>query len=360
MTEEESLVSLSSFIPFGPARITLLLSFFGSAKKTWKADAKEFLKLGLGETRTSKFIEYRNIFDSKKYFDQLNKLKIKFLTKANPDYPQNLGGLDGAPVVLYAKGNTKILNDRSVAIVGTRKMTSYGNEVTRIFCEGLVRTGICIVSGLARGVDTAAHKNALSNDGTTIAVLGNGLDSIYPPENNALAIEIIKKGGCIISEYPLGYPAFPANFVNRNRIISGMSDAVLVIEGAQQSGTLVTASHAAEQGKVVFAVPGQITSPMSQAPLYLIKNGAKIATSPKDVLEELGWQDIIEKKIIEKLSPDGPEEVKILKTLEAENLHVDEIARISTLESGEVSARLTIMEMKGMVKNLGGGVYRKI
>lgn len=359
MNEREYLVSLSSFIPFGPARISLLLSYFGSAKKTWLAPDKTLYKLGIGETRTQKFIQYRDNFNYKTYFNQLNKLEISFLIKTDKNYPQNLIGLDGSPTVLYVKGEPEILNERSVAVVGTRKMTSYGRDITKIFCEGLVGADIVVVSGLARGVDTTAHICTLNNKGKTVAILGNGLDSIYPPENKNLFSEILKSGGCVVSEYPLGYPAFPANFVNRNRIISGMSDATLVIEGAQQSGTLLTASHAAEQGRVVFAVPGPITSPMSQAPLYLIKNGAKIATSPKDILEELGWQEIIEKKIIEKLSPSGPEEEKIIKVLELESLHVDEIARISRLESSQVSARLTIMEMKGLVKSLGQGVYRK-
>lgn len=360
MKDGDYLVLVSSFTSFGPVRINLLLQYFGSAKKIWTSTEKELLKINLGDKLVTKFVQYRKNFDIKNYFNELKRLKIYCLNKTDKNYPTNLKQIENAPVILYAKGNINILNERSVSIVGTRKITSYGREVTEIFCEGLVRSGISIVSGLARGVDTIAHKSTLRFNGTTIAVLANGLDTVYPPENKILAQEIVQNGGCLLSEYPLGYPAFPANFINRNRIISGITDCILVVEGAEKSGTLVTAGHAAEQSKTVFAVPGQITSPMSQAPLYLIKNGAKIATSPKDILDELGWQEIIERKSIEKILPEGEDEEKILTILESEPLHLDEIARISSLDTGIVSARLTIMEMKGLIKNLGGGSYRKI
>ncbi|MCX6705406.1 MAG: DNA-processing protein DprA, partial [Candidatus Woesebacteria bacterium] len=243
--------------------------------------------------------------------------------------------------------------------VGTRKVTSYGREVTQKFSSELASFGITIISGLAYGVDTVAHKACLSVHGKTVAVLGNGLDTIYPFENTALALEIIKAGGAIISEYPLGYPALPVNFAIRNRIVSGLSDAVIVIEGAEKSGTLLTASHAAEQGKTVFAVPGQITSPLSAAPLFLLKNGAKIATETKDILDELDMQVKVDKEKIKNIVPDSPQEEKILEILENEALHLDELVRISGGKTPEISARLTIMEMKGMVRNMGKGIYRK-
>ena len=262
-------------------------------------------------------------------------------------------------MILYYKGVLDSLKTNSVAIVGTRRMTSYGREVTERFSSGLGNLGVTIISGLARGVDTVAHKACLSVNGKTVAVLGNGLDTVYPPENANLADEIIKKGGAIISEYPLGYPALPVNFAIRNRIVSGLSDAVIVIEGAEKSGTLLTAGHAAEQGKTVFAVPGQITSPLSASPLYLLKNGAKIASSVKDILDELDFQIKVDKEKIQEIIPDTPEEANLLEILENEPLHLDELVRISGRKTSEISARLTIMEMKGMVKNLGQGIYRK-
>jgi DNA processing protein len=189
--------------------------------------------------------------------------------------------------------------------------------------------------------------------------LGCGLDLTYPPENFRLAAEIVKSGA-LISEYPLGYPAKPINFAARNRIIAGIAKAVVVIEGAAKSGTLLTASHAAEQGRPVFAVPGQITSPLSAAPHFLIRNGATVALSPRDVLAELNLQSVVNREEIAKVMPAGKEEETILEILANESLHLDEVARISSLKVADVSARLTMMELKGMVRSLGKGVYKKI
>lgn len=267
MSEREYLLLLTSFIPFGPVRIKLLLSYFGSARRIWKADAKKLLQLGLGKEKALQFFEYRKNFKEKEYFNRLKKFSINFLTLNDKDYPENLKQLSNAPDVLYIKGKLKSADVNAVAIVGSRKMTAYGKEVTERFSSELASIGITIISGLARGIDTVSHQSALMANGRTIAVLGCGLDMVYPPENFKLAKEI-ERNGALISEYPLGYPAKPINFASRNRIISGLSKAVLVVEGAVKSGTLLTASHAAEQGRTVFAIPGQITSPLSGAPLF--------------------------------------------------------------------------------------------
>lgn len=358
MNETEALVAISSFVPFGPARIKLLLSYFGGARETWKAETSALRQIGLGEERVAGFINYRRTFNPSKYFNRLNKLKINTVTFKDKNYPVNLGQLEDSPVVLYIKGKLKPVDEVSVAIVGSRKMTSYGKEVAVKFAAGLATFGVTIVSGLARGIDTQAHQAALSSGGRTIAVIGCGLDSLYPPENFRLAKEITR-AGALVSEYPLGYPAKPINFAARNRIISGLSRAVIVVEGAQKSGTLLTASHAAQQGRTVFAIPGQITSPLSAAPLFLIKNGAKMATDVRDIVEELNLQVAVNREEIAKVLPSGKGEALILAILENESLHLDELARISSLEVSEVSARLTMMELKGMVKNMGGGVYKK-
>lgn len=174
-------------------------------------------------------------------------------------------------------------------------MTPYGKEVAQYFSREIAGCGVVIISGLARGIDTVAHRGALSVGGRTIAVVANGLDAIYPPENTALAGEIVEKGGAILSEYPLGHPALPLNFRFRNRIVSGLSKALVVVEGLKRSGTLITASHAADQGRTVFAVPGQITSPTSEAPHFLLQNGARMALSPKDILDELSLEVKVDK-----------------------------------------------------------------
>ncbi|MCH7640878.1 DNA-protecting protein DprA [Patescibacteria group bacterium] len=359
MTEREYLVVLYSYIPFGPARMKLLIEYFGSAKKAWRATEKKLLEIGLKNDRAKDFVEYRESFDLTSYFARLKKLKIDFITINDKKYPENLVDLAHAPPVLYIKGSVSPNDSNAVSIVGTRKMTSYGREVTEQFASQLASLGITIVSGMARGIDTTAHKAALSAGGRTIAVLACGLDQVYPVENTQLARKIIDGHGAILSEYPLEYPALRNNFPSRNRIISGLSKAVLVVEGAQKSGTLLTASAAAEQGRQVFSVPGQITSPMSAAPHFLIKSGAKIAFSPEDILNELDLQLKVDKEAVQKVLPTSKEEGILAEILEVEPLHLDQIAAISGLQVADISARLTIMELKGLVKRLGGGVYKK-
>jgi DNA processing protein len=360
MTESQYLTAAYAFDYFGPARLKLLLSYFKSAKKIWTASKEKLLEVGLPENKINTFLDFRKNFDIEKYFERLSNYKVKVTTILDSNFPKNLRDLNGAPLVLYYKGSLNCLKTNSVAIVGTRRITSYGREVTEKFSGELANLGITIISGLAHGVDTVAHRACLIAGGRTVAVLGNGLETIYPSENKNLAEEIVKNGGAVISEFPLNYPALPVNFAIRNRIVSGLSDAVIVIEGAEKSGTLLTAGHAAEQGKTVFAIPGQITSPLSAAPLYLLKNGAKIATSVKDILEELNLQLSVDKEKIQRVIPDTKEEAVLLEFLENESLHLDELVRMSNGKTSEISARLTIMEMKGMVRSLGNGMYKKI
>ncbi len=360
MTEDWYLTAIYAFNYFGPARVKLLLSYFGKAKDVWKSPNEKLIEIGLSNEKVTAFDNFRKCFDIEKYFNRLDSLKIRVVTILDKNYPQNLKGLDGAPSALYYKGSLTCLETNSVAVVGSRQMTSYGKEVTEKFSGELSDFGITIISGLARGVDTCAHRACLAAGGKTVAVLGNGLDSIYPPENLKLSQEIINTKGALISEYPLGHPALPTNFAARNRIISGLASAVIVIEGAEKSGTLLTAAHAAEQGKTVFAVPGQITSPLSKAPLFLLKNGAKMATETKDILDELDLQIKVDRQLFEKIVPGSPEEELLLEILKNEPLHLDELVRISRCKTAEISARLTIMEMKGMVRNLGKGMYKKL
>jgi DNA processing protein len=359
MTESQYLTAIYAFNYFGPARVKLLLSYYKKAKVIWKSSKDELIKVGLPEAKIFEFDNFRNGFDIEEYFERLRSLKIGVVTILDKEYPRNLKGLNGAPSVLYYKGDLTCLKNDCVAIVGSRQMTSYGREVTEKFSGELSDFGVTIISGLARGIDTSAHRACLAAGGKTAAVLGNGLDVIYPPENIGLAQAILKAKGVIISEYPLGYPALPENFAARNRIVSGLSSAVIVIEGAEKSGTLLTATHAAEQGKTVFAVPGQITSPLSKAPLFLLKNGAKIVTETKDIVDELDLQIKVDKEKIAKIAPECPEEEKLLEILKNEPLHLDELTRISGGKIAEISARLTIMEMKRMVRNMGKGVYKK-
>lgn len=222
-------------------------------------------------------------------FLRLCENKLECQTLADKNYPENLKKIDNPPLSLFIKGAIKAADKKALAVVGSRRMSGYGEKVTQKLVTDLVREKITIVSGLARGIDTIAHQTALKMGGRTIAVLGSGLEKIYPPENKNLAEEIIKGHGAVVSEFPPEQPPAVLNFPARNRLIAGLSLGVLVIEGAARSGSLITARWAAEQGKEVFAVPGPIDAVNSQAPLFLIKQGAKAVATVEDILEELNF-----------------------------------------------------------------------
>jgi len=360
MNEKEYLIALCSFTYFGPARTNLLIQYFGNARNAWNANSKSLVEIGLKKNIVEDFGRHRRNFNFQKYFDRLKKLSIEVVTINDDDYPVNLRDLEDTPLVLYIRGKFNKNDANSVAIVGSRKMTSYGREVTHKLSTELASLGITIVSGLAFGVDLEAHKSALSVGGRCIAVLASGVDELTPRSNEWLGLEIIRAGGAIVSEFPLGTEAQRHFFPFRNRIISGLSKAVIVVEGMIKSGTIHTAKHAGEQGRTVFAVPGQITSPMSEASHYLIKNGAKMVTSVSDILEDLDLQLKVDKDLVEKIMPSDKSEKKLIEILAQEQLHIDEIGRISGLKVSEVSGKLTVMELKGMVRNLGGGIFKKI
>lgn len=287
MQIDKYLIALSTFVAFGPVRTTLLLNYFGSSEKVWKATTGKLLEVGLSPKIVNAFDKHRKDFNLESYLSAISTNKFQIITKDSKLYPKELKPFDDAPLLLYVWGSTSALQLPAVALVGSRKMSLYGKEVASQFSYEIASKGVVVISGLARGIDTMVHEAALSAKGKTVAVLGSGLKYLYPPENSELAGRIANTGGAVISEYPLYYPPLPANFINRNRIISGISKAVIVVEGQKKSGTLVTASHAAEQGKNVYAIPGQINSPNSEAPHFLLKNGVKIATEPNDILMEL-------------------------------------------------------------------------
>jgi DNA processing protein len=359
ITESEYLTAIYGFSYFGPARTKLLLGYFKKAKMIWGATASELSDIGLKPDVVQKFIKYKNEFDIQEYFERLKKLSIDVTTIFDNNYPQNLKGLADAPAVLYVRGLLKKSDSQAVAIVGTRMMTSYGREVANRFAGELANYGITVISGLALGIDAEAQRSALSAGGRTVGVLASGLDIVTPVTNRKLAFEFIKRNGALVSEYPLGHTPMPFEFPVRDRLISGLAKAVIVIEGRMRSGTFHTVKSAADQGRPVFAVPGQINSPTSEAPNYLIQNGAKLITKIKDVLEELDMQIKVDREVMEKVLPGSKDEEKIIGILESEPLHLDELVRISGLETSEISARLTIMEMKGMVRSMGNGIYRK-
>ncbi len=359
MKEREALISLAAFVPFGPVRIKLLIEYFGSATKAYSVSSKKLREIGLGEKLVSEFDKHRRSFKYEEYAAKLDKYSIRVITQKDDQYPKLLLEIENAPTVLYVRGELKQADSVAIAVVGSRKVTSYGKEVAYKIASELAASGITVVSGLALGVDSIAHQAALDVGGRTIAVLGNGLDTVYPPTHRVLAQKIVKNGA-LISEYPLGYPAMPYNFPQRNRIVSGISLGVVVIEGTEKSGTLLTASHAAAQGREVFAVPGPITSPNAGAPNILLRNGAKLVTSAKDILEEL---DLGTRHLAignREILPETKEEIELFAILEIEPLHVDEITRRLGKDTGVVLSTITTMELKGMIKNIGNGVYGRI
>jgi DNA processing protein len=366
MTEREATILFSTFVQIGPARIKLIRKYFGSLKDGWKANRRDYLKLGFSEKLIKAFDMHRNDIVVSSYLLRLGELGIQVVLDEDSEFPERLKQINNSPYILYvrkAKNSTLSLSDLSdisLSVIGTRKMTRYGQDVTERLVTQLVDHGMTIVSGLALGIDAMSHKTAISAGGFTIAVLANGLDKIYPSTNTPIAREMLAKDcGLLISEYPLGFPSYKENFPQRNRIVSGLSMGVLVIEGTEKSGTLLTAKSAAEQGREVFAVPGPITSDVSAAPHYLLKNGATLVTSARDILDELEINSKVKIQKAKKVLPTTPEEQKILKVLGTDGIDIDSLVRISGLSTGALLSALTMMELKGMVKNVGG-VYVKI
>ncbi len=351
------LLALHSIDGLGPVRLKAVLGYFHDPKLAWESNQKELANLGIPQSVVNRLTESRKIFDPDTLIESLAKSGIKWITIYDPDYPKLLLQIFDPPTVLYYKGNISPQDQRAIAVVGTRKITGYGRAVTVEFTKALVLGGYTIVSGLARGVDSQAHQTAVSEQGRTIAVLGGGINRIFPPENISLAEKIADGFGAVISEFPPDCPSLPGNFPARNRIISGLSVATLVTEAASDSGSLITARLALEQGREVFAVPGPITSAMSRGPIELIREGAVIVFEPKDIFEELGVGSSAPAKI--SISDLTPEEGMILDCLENETMHIDEICRKLNLSAAKVSANLLKMEIAGLIRNLGSGTYSR-
>lgn len=354
------LLALHSIDGLGPIRLKGLVDHFGDSRLAWEANGKQLREIGIPYNVVDLLLETRKNLEPEKYLASIEQAGIKWLTVFDEDYPKLLKQIYDPPILFYYKGEILPSDEKAIAVVGTRKITGYGKLVTEKFTAELVVAGLTIVSGLARGVDTQAHRATLEAGGRTIAVLGGGLNKIFPPENERLAEEIINGHGAVISEFPPDYPSLPGNFPARNRIISGLSLGVLVTEAAQDSGSLITARLALEQGRDVFAVPGPVTSDLSRGPADLIKEGARLVFEPQDVLEELGINSIKGKVLsIKDMESLSEQEKQILECLENENRHLDEICRDLNFSAAQTSAALLKMEISGLVRNLGGGVYCK-
>jgi DNA processing protein len=322
----------------------------------WEASDTDLEAAGLSPRiiTTLNQIRFGDALD--KTLEIIRSKEIQVLIWDDPEYPRRLKEIDHPPPVLYISGRIEEVDQWAVAVVGTRRVTSYGRQVTEEIGQRLAQNGVTVVSGLARGVDALSHQAALKNSGRTLAVLGCGVDQIYPPEHRNLAAQIIQSGA-LISDYPPGTPPDAANFPPRNRIISGLSQAVIVVEAGEKSGALITAAFAADQAREVFAVPGYIYAPQSKGTNRLIRAGAHLFTDIEDVLKSLQMTHLEMKKAARVHLPSDANEAALYALLGNEPIHVDEIQEQIEIPIEQVSALLTMMELKGLVRQVGGMRY---
>jgi DNA processing protein len=340
----------------GAVRLQALIQHFGDLEVAWKASPPDLAEAGLGRKVIERVIQARAEVDLGKLWEKIESQGIKILTWEDESYPGRLKEIDQPPPVLYIRGEYLQDDLFAVAIVGTRRVTAYGRQITEEISSFLAANRITVISGLARGVDAIAHQNTLKAGGRTIGVLGSGVDKIYPPEHRGLAEQMMERGA-VISDYALGTPPDASNFPPRNRIISGLSLAVVVIEAGETSGALITAEFATEQGREVFAVPGSILAPQSKGTNKLIQQGALPLLTMNDLMQALDLTRVGEHKAARRVIPADETEARLMNLLGSEPLHVDEIRNQAELPIEKVSATLALMELKGMVRQVGGMNY---
>ncbi len=337
----------------GAVRLRNLIQHFGDVETAWHASPQEMRAAGLGPKLIETMQQVRAGVSLELVWERVHSLGIQVLTWEDEAYPRRLKEIDQPPPVLYLRDDLQPEDEWAVAIVGTRGITAYGRQVTAEIASVLARRGVTVISGLTRGVDAEAHKATLNAGGRTLAVLGSGVDQIYPPEHRQLANQIIASGA-LMSDYAPGTPPDGVNFPPRNRIISGLSMAVIVIEAGERSGALITAEFAADQGREVFAVPGNINAPKSVGCNRLIHQGARPLLTPEDVLESLDLASFQQQRVARAVLPKDEVEARLLSVLTREPMHVDDIRARVDMPIEKVSATLALMELKGMVRQLGG------
>jgi DNA processing protein len=359
-------VWLSSVPGVGAVKSRKLLEYFKDIENVWNAKGDELVILPfLSRTDVLNLTDEKIKKNADILLENILKHGIKVVTIESDMYPLCLKNIYDPPIVLYMKGNIK-KDEKFIAIVGSRRASSYGIKMAQTIATELSKYGITVVSGMARGIDSYAHKGAIDGGGRTIAVLGCGLDIVYPSENKKLMENIISSGACI-SEYLPGTSPVPGNFPARNRIISGISLGVIVIEAAERSGSLITADFALEQGREVFALPGNVNNYNSTGTNKLIKEGAKLVTGIDDILEEINisfTEEKIKDFFAQRLKDDelfkglDNDERKVAECLKLEPLHIDVIARKTGLGIGLVGSILIMLELQGVVEQLSGNIYK--
>jgi DNA processing protein len=346
-----------SLIPgIGQVRLTQLENYFTNLEDAWKATPAELKRSGLDTGSIRAITSWQPKISLEAEMEKLDRYGVKVLTCHDPDYPSRLKEIYGYPPLLYVRGSLLPEDEWCLAVVGTRRATVYGRQVTEEIVADLAQSKITIVSGLAKGIDSVAHRSALDAGGRSIAVFACGLDTVYPSENAELARRIIGQGA-LISEYPLGTRPKAENFPRRNRIMSGLSLGVLIVEADKTSGAMITAHLALEQNREVFAIPGSILSPASRGTNHLIQEGAKLVRDYTDILEELNLTAVARQIEMKEIIPASDTESLLLKKLSAEPIHIDEVCRLSGLPISTVSSTLAMMELKGLVKQVGTMSY---
>ncbi len=343
---------------FGPVKLSRLLAHFDSAEALWLEPDAGLMRLNLPLSLLRQFCQKRRAITLDEELDRVQRAGASLICQADEAYPELLRSLANPPLLLYARGDISAAREKCLAIVGTRKASRYGWDVAHQLGRELAQAGITVVSGLAQGIDGAAHQGALAGGGRTIAVVATGIDSVYPRQHQELA-EAISENGAILSEMPLGSPPLGKNFPQRNRIISGLSLGVLVAEAPAKSGALNTVAHANEQGREVFAVPQNIYNKMGEGCNILLQEGAKLVRAVDDILDELDVSFVASQTLIQaeaNPSVDAAEEA-ILQHLSAEPAHVDWIVRQTDLPTATVTSALTMLELKGLAENAGPMQY---
>ncbi len=340
----------------GAVRLRSLIDFFGRIDIAWQAPVDALMAAGLPASVVENMLIVRQENRLDEILEQAQRDGIQVITWEDEAYPQRLQAIDQSPPVIYVKGAIALEDDWAVAIVGTRRMTAYGRQVTEELASFLAGNHITVISGLARGVDAAAHQAVIKAGGRTMAVLGCGVDVVYPPEHKKMAEDLVANGA-LISDYPPGTAPESGNFPPRNRIISGLARVVVVVEAGIESGALITARYAVEQGREVFAVPGSIYAPMSKGTNRLIFDGAAPLLHMEDVLQSLDIEKIQAYKQARLFLPADEMEKKILAELGDEPVHIDEIRAGADISAAEAISKLTMLELTGHVKNVGGMNY---
>jgi len=365
MTPTEACIALNMLPMMGPVRLRKLLEVFATPDRVLSArrDALRAVE-GIGPEVADQTVNWENIVDLPAELERIRQFGANIITAESPMYPRQLREIHAPPIALYVWGELIERDQHAIAVIGSRRTTHYGMESAKKLSYQLAYAGLTVISGLARGIDTAAHQGALAAKGRTIAVIGSGLSKLYPPENAALAEKIRSGNGAVVSEFSMEIEPDRQTFPMRNRIISGWSHGILVVEAGLNSGALITVSQALEQGRSVYAVPGQINAPSAQGSNRLIQQGAKLVMDANDLLDDL--QILLPET---KPSPDAAvralplltvDERRVYDAIETTETSIDAIATKSELPSGTVSSTLLRLELKRLVKQLPGKYFVRL